>query len=67
MTNHAHLSSSSEAENLSGILRGLKRHTAKELLRTIEENTQEVKSPAECLPCFWLAPAAGLCPWPGLS
>ncbi|WP_151088149.1 REP-associated tyrosine transposase [Hymenobacter baengnokdamensis] len=41
MTNHAHLIISSEAENLSGILRDLKRHTAKELLRAIEENGQE--------------------------
>ena len=36
MTNHAHLISS-KAENLSGILRDLKRHTAKEVLRAIEE------------------------------
>ena len=41
MTNHAHLIISSEAENLSGILRDLKRHTAKEVLRAIEENGQE--------------------------
>ena len=41
MTNHAHLIISSEAENLSGILRDLKRHTAKEVLRAIEENAQE--------------------------
>ena len=41
MTNHAHLIISSEADNLSGILRDLKRHTAKTLLRTIEENPQE--------------------------
>ena len=41
MTNHAHLIISSEVENLSGILRDLKRHTAKELLRAIEENGQE--------------------------
>ena len=41
MTNHAHLIISSEADNLSGILRDLKRHTAKALLRAIEENQQE--------------------------
>jgi putative transposase len=41
MTNHVHLISSSEAKSLSGIRRDLKRHTAKELLRTIEKNTQE--------------------------
>jgi len=41
MTSHAHLIISSEAENLSGILRDLKRHTAKEVLRAIEENAQE--------------------------
>ena len=41
MTNHAHLIISSEADNLSSILRDLKRHTAKALLRAIEENQQE--------------------------
>ena len=41
MTNHAHLIISSEADDLSGILRDLKRHTAKALLRAIEENQQE--------------------------
>ena len=40
MTNHAHLIISSEADNLSSILRDLKRHTAKALLRAIEENQQ---------------------------
>ena len=41
MTNHAHLIISSEADNLSSILRDLKRHTAKAMLRAIEENQQE--------------------------
>ena len=37
MTNHAHLISI-ESENLSGILRDLKRYTAKAALRAIGEN-----------------------------
>ena len=41
MTNHAHLIISSESENLSGILRDLKRHPAKALLRALAENLQE--------------------------
>jgi putative transposase len=41
MTSHAHLIISSETENLSGILRDLKRHTAKELLKAIRKNGQE--------------------------
>ncbi|AYA36448.1 transposase [Hymenobacter oligotrophus] len=41
MTNHAHLIISSEQDNLSAILRDLKRHTAKTLLQAIQENQQE--------------------------
>ncbi|AMJ65772.1 REP-associated tyrosine transposase [Hymenobacter sp. PAMC 26628] len=41
MTNHAHLIVSTEAEHLSGILRDLKRHTAKAVLRAIEDKQQE--------------------------
>ena len=41
MSNHAHLIVSSETNDLAGILRDLKRHTAKVLLRAIEENAQE--------------------------
>ena len=41
MTNHAHLIISSEADDLSAILRDLKRHTARMLLRAVEENLQE--------------------------
>jgi putative transposase len=41
MTNHAHLIISSETANLSAILRDLKRHTSKAILKAIEENGQE--------------------------
>ena len=40
MTNYAHLSSSAN-DNLSVILRDLKRHTSKTVLRAIQENGQE--------------------------
>ncbi|UYZ65213.1 transposase [Hymenobacter weizhouensis] len=41
MTNHAHVIISSATQHLPSILRDLKRHTAKSILRAIEENTQE--------------------------
>ncbi|OUJ74541.1 REP-associated tyrosine transposase [Hymenobacter crusticola] len=41
MTNHAHLIISSEQDNLSSILRDLKRHTSKTILQAIQENMQE--------------------------
>ncbi|WP_133273003.1 REP-associated tyrosine transposase [Hymenobacter radiodurans] len=41
MTNHAHLIISSAHDNLSAILRDLKRHTSKSILKAIQENDQE--------------------------
>lgn len=41
MTNHAHLIISSAHDNLSGILRDLKRHTSKSTQKAIQENDQE--------------------------
>lgn len=41
MSSHVHLIISSEADNLSNILRDLKRYTSKAILKEIEENIQE--------------------------
>ena len=41
MTNHLHLIVGSETQRLAGIIRDLKRHTAKQLLQAIENNQQE--------------------------
>ena len=41
MSSHVHLIISSENDDLRGILRDLKRHTSKTILKTIEENVQE--------------------------
>ena len=41
MSSHVHLIISSEKEHLSDIMRDLKRHTAKQLLKAIEGNDQE--------------------------
>ncbi|RTQ45228.1 transposase [Hymenobacter gummosus] len=41
MTNHVHLIVGSETGRLTGIIRDLKRHTSKELLRAIADNQQE--------------------------
>lgn len=41
MSSHVHLIISSEKDNLSDILRDLKRHTSKTILNAIEENAQE--------------------------
>lgn len=41
MSSHVHLIISSEADNLSDILRDLKRHTSRTILKAIEENGQE--------------------------
>jgi REP element-mobilizing transposase RayT len=41
MSSHVHLIISSETENLSDILRDLKRHTSKAILNVIAENIQE--------------------------
>jgi len=41
MSSHVHLIISSEKDDLRMILRDLKRHTSKTILKTIEENVQE--------------------------
>jgi len=41
MSSHVHLIISTEKGNLSDIMRDLKRHTSKTILKTIEENLQE--------------------------
>ncbi|WP_261382260.1 transposase [Mucilaginibacter achroorhodeus] len=41
MSSHVHLIISTEEGNLSDIMRDLKRHTAKAILKEIEENLQE--------------------------
>jgi putative transposase len=41
MSSHVHLIISTESGNLSDIMRDLKRHTSKTILKAIEENTQE--------------------------
>jgi REP element-mobilizing transposase RayT len=41
MSSHVHLIISSENDNLSDILRDLKRHTSKTILKAIEENPEE--------------------------
>jgi REP element-mobilizing transposase RayT len=41
MPSHVHLIISSENDNLSDIMRDLKRHTSKALLKTIAENSKE--------------------------
>lgn len=41
MSSHIHLIISSESKNLSDIIRDLKRHTSKALLKEISENNQE--------------------------
>jgi putative transposase len=41
MSSHVHLIISTESGNLSDIMRDLKRHTSKTILKTIEENLQE--------------------------
>lgn len=41
MSNHVHLIISSEHNHLSFILRDLKRHTSKSILKAIQENSQE--------------------------
>ena len=42
MSNHIHLiAQAEEGKELSGIIRDLKRHTSKELIKTISENIQE--------------------------
>jgi putative transposase len=41
MSNHVHLIISTENGNLSDIMRDLKRHTSKTLLKAIEDNVQE--------------------------
>lgn len=41
MSNHVHLICSSKTNDLSGTIRDLKRHTSKEILKTIENNIQE--------------------------
>jgi putative transposase len=41
MSNHVHLIISSENGNLSDIMRDLKRHTSKTILKAIDENIQE--------------------------
>jgi putative transposase len=41
MSSHVHLIISTEKGNLSDIMRDLKRHTSKTILKTIAENTQE--------------------------
>nr|WP_294792191.1 transposase [uncultured Mucilaginibacter sp.] len=41
MSSHVHLIISTENGNLSDIMRDMKRHTAKQILKAIEENVQE--------------------------
>lgn len=41
MSSHVHLIISTESGNLSDIMRDMKRHTSKTILKAIEENTQE--------------------------
>ena len=41
MSSHVHLIISTEEGNLSDIIRDMKRHTAKQILKAIEENVQE--------------------------
>jgi REP element-mobilizing transposase RayT len=41
MSSHVHLIISTENGNLSDIMRDMKRHTSKTILKAIEENTQE--------------------------
>jgi putative transposase len=44
MTNHIHLIASTEERSLSGILRDFKRHTAKQLLRSINTESESRRS-----------------------
>jgi putative transposase len=41
MTNHVHLIIGSSAEKIENIIRDLKKHTSKELIKTLEGNRQE--------------------------
>lgn len=44
MTNHVHLIASTEEKSLSGIIRDFKRHTVKQLLKSINQKTESRRS-----------------------